>query len=126
MLPTFGRTPLACTAALKTIEMYKKEEILNNCLKMGNIAKELLAKLQKKYPIIKEIRGYGLMIGIEVKEKASDITKIAQQNGLLIITEGENILCFYPPLNITKSELKKGISILKQALLKIQNIRHFS
>jgi acetylornithine/succinyldiaminopimelate/putrescine aminotransferase len=61
------------------------------------------------------------MIGIELSEKAQDVCKTAQEEGLLIITAGENTLRFYPPLNITRSALKKGIAILNKALLKINN-----
>lgn len=116
---TFGGTPLACSAALATLKSYEDENVLENSLKMGALAKEMLTKLKTRFPIIKDIRGIGLMIGIEMSEKAQEICKIAQEKGLLIITAGENILRFYPPLNISKSELKKGISILTKAFSKI-------
>ncbi|HJO93478.1 MAG TPA: aspartate aminotransferase family protein [Victivallales bacterium] len=116
---TFGGTPLACSAALATLQVYKDDNVLQNCEKMGFLAKELLTELKNRYDIIKEIRGYGLMLGIQLKEKASEVTKIAQDEGLLIITAGENVLRFYPPLNINENDLKKGISIIDTALSKI-------
>ena len=119
---TFGGTPLACSAALATLHAFEKEKILEHCLKMGELAKKQLNKLKSRFPIIKDIRGSGLMLGIELQGKAQDVCKIAQEEGLLIITAGENTLRFYPPLNVSKSVLKKGISILSQALVKIKNI----
>jgi acetylornithine/N-succinyldiaminopimelate aminotransferase len=116
---TFGGTPLACAAALATMNAYKEENILQNCEQMGNLAKELLLKLKNKHSIIKEIRGFGLMLGIQLKEKASEVIKTAQQEGLLIITAGENVLRFYPPLNINENEIRRGISIIDTALSKL-------
>ncbi len=116
---TFGGTPLACSAALATLQVYEQESILENCLTMGNFARKKLVELQSKFPIIKEIRGTGLMIGIELKEKAQEVCKKAQEKGLLIITAGENTLRFYPPLNISKTDLKKGINILGKVIANI-------
>lgn len=118
---TFGGTPLACSAALATLETFEKDDVLENCIKMGKLAKELLIAMMPQFPIIKDVRGLGLMIGIELKEKAQEVCKLAQNEGLLIITAGENVLRFYPPLNISRSELKKGIAILKKVIAKIQS-----
>ncbi len=118
---TFGGTPLACSAALATLEVFEKNMILENCIKMGKLANELLIAMMPQFPIINDVRGPGLMIGIELKEKAQEVCKLAQNEGLLIITAGENVLRFYPPLNISKSELKKGIAILKKVIAKIQS-----
>ncbi|HBM16358.1 MAG TPA: aspartate aminotransferase family protein [Lentisphaeria bacterium] len=118
---TFGGTPLACSAAMATLEIFKHDKVLENCLKMGEYAKKQLNKLKVRFPIVKDVRGVGLMIGVELAEKAQDVCKLSQKEGLLIITAGENTLRFYPPLNISKSVLRKGISILNQVLIKIQN-----
>lgn len=117
---TFGGTPLACSAALATLKVFEEKKILENCTRMGNLAKKLLSDIMPQSSIIKDVRGLGLMIGIELKEKAHEVCKLAQNEGLLIITAGENVLRFYPPLNISKSELKKGIAILKNVITKIQ------
>ena len=116
---TFGGTPLACSAALATLQAYEAENVLKNCLKMEILAKQMLNEMKTQFSIIKDVRGLGLMIGIELKEKAQEVCKLSQEMGLLIITAGENVLRFYPPLNISRSELKKGISILNKALSKI-------
>ncbi|MCP4179780.1 MAG: aspartate aminotransferase family protein [bacterium] len=116
---TFGGTPLACSAALATLNVYEEDNVLQNCIKMGDLAKKLLTDLKDKYSIISEVRGFGLMLGIQLKEKASEVTKIAQKEGLLIITAGENVLRFYPPLNIDENELRKGVSIIDTSLSKL-------
>ena len=65
---------------------------------------------------IVEVRGRGLMIGIEIKQSASEVEKIAAQKGLLILTAGEHVVRLLPPLVITMDEINKGIEILKQCL----------
>ena len=65
---------------------------------------------------IVEVRGRGLMIGIEIKQNASEVEKIAAQKGLLILTAGEHVVRLLPPLVITMDEINKGLEILKQCL----------
>ena len=65
---------------------------------------------------IVEVRGRGLMIGIEIKQSASEVEKIAAQKGLLILTAGEHVVRLLPPLVITMDEINKGLEILKQCL----------
>ena len=65
---------------------------------------------------IVEVRGRGLMIGIEIKQSASEVEKIAAQKGLLILTAGEHVVRLLPPLVITMDEINKGLEILKECL----------
>jgi len=113
---TFGGTPLACAAAIAVIDTFKNEDIMANILKMEKRSLELLTELSKKHPMIQQIRGKGLMLGIVLDRKAKEASELAQKNGLLIITAGENVLRFYPPLNVKENELIEAVNILDKTL----------
>ena len=113
---TFGGTPLASAAAISVIDTFDEERVLKNCIEMGAKAETLIKKLMNKHSIIKEIRGKGLMLGIVLDRPAGEFSKKAQAEGLLIITAGENVLRFYPSLNVSEEDLIKGIEILDRIL----------
>ena len=118
---TFGGTPLACSAAIAVIEEIENKKLLQNTEYMGNKSIELLQNLAKKYPMIQQIRGKGLMLGIVLDREAKEASELAQRNGLLIITAGENVLRFYPPLNINENELIEAINILDKVFTSIES-----
>ena len=70
-----------------------------------------------KSPLIKDVRGKGLMIGIEVSESSSEIQKKALENGLLVLTAGKNVIRLLPPLIISKEEIEKAVEILGETIL---------
>ena len=113
---TFGGTPLACAAAIAVIDTFKNEGILSNIQKMESKSLELLTDLSKKHPMIQQIRGKGLMLGIVLDRAAKEASELAEKNGLLIITAGENVLRFYPPLNVKENELIEAVNILDRVL----------
>ena len=89
-------------------------EFLDDVAKKGNYIMDTI----KSWGLdeIVEVRGRGLMIGIEIKQSASEVEKIAAQKGLLILTAGEHVVRLLPPLVITMDEINKGLEILKQCL----------
>ncbi|MBI3318182.1 MAG: aspartate aminotransferase family protein [Candidatus Omnitrophica bacterium] len=113
---TFGGNPLVTAAGLCTIEIIRKEKLLAHVRREGRVLLEKLAALQKKHPVIREIRGRGFMIGLELETPGAPIVKAALHRGLLINCTQERILRFYPALNVTRAELEQGIKILDQAL----------
>ena len=110
---TFGGGPLVCAAALAVLEAIKKERLLENAVRMGAYLQERLRKIS---PLVKEVRGFGLMIGCELKVPAAKIAEEAQKNGLLVNCTQQNVLRVMPPLTITRDEADLGLSILKQCL----------
>ncbi|MEA2012922.1 MAG: aspartate aminotransferase family protein [Verrucomicrobiota bacterium] len=109
---TFGGMPLGCAAALAVFEEFDKKEILNMCTETGvYLKKELQQKLQNN-SIVKEIRGIGLMIGIEIDGNIQEIIKKVLEKNLIILPSGENVLRLLPPLNITKEEADKAVNII--------------
>ena len=123
---TMSGNSTVCVAALKSLEILKRENMNEQVLEKGAYLKEQLQKLQKKYPIIAEVRGLGLSIGVELvtdresmKKNYDAAAKISYQcikNGLLMIFVGQNSLRIQPPLVITKEQIDRAVSILDGAL----------
>jgi len=117
---TFGGNPLACTAGKVVLKKLLNEGVLKNVQKIGTYLKTKLIELQEKYEIIIDVRGHGLMLGIELNSPVKDIVKDCMEKGLLLIGAGENVIRFVPPLIIGKNEIDKGISILNEVLQQFQ------
>jgi 4-aminobutyrate aminotransferase len=125
---TFGGNPISCRAALATIELLE-EGLIANAARLGEYLLKTLRGLQKRFPIIGDVRGKGLMIGVELvkdpetKEKAvEERSKIIQgcfEKGLLILGCGENVVRLSPPLIITQAEADTALTILEEVLKKV-------
>jgi 4-aminobutyrate aminotransferase-like enzyme len=128
-LSTFGGNPVTATAVLTTIDVIEKRNLLQNAKKMGDYLKDRLYGLQEKYQIIGEVRGMGLIQGIEVikgkKEPAPDLVaeifERTKEEGLLIGKGGlyGNVIRITPPLTIEKEEINRAIRIMDKAFKKI-------
>jgi predicted acetylornithine/succinylornithine family transaminase len=116
---TFGGNPLACAVSLKVVEIISRKKFLDSIIVKGNFFKDSLEKLKTGFSFIKEVRGLGLMLGMEVDGQAPQIAKAAFGRGLLINAVGDNILRFLPPLVITKREISQGLRILEEVLKNI-------
>ena len=113
---TFGGNPLACFCALEVFKVIEEEKILENVSFLGKYIKERLENLAKKTNIIKEIRGLGLMIGIELKCPSYPIFLECLNKGLIINSTHENVLRIMPALNVKKEEIDKGLLILEEVI----------
>ena len=113
---TFGGNPLACNAALATIDVLIEDDfILDQCRRMGTYFKKRLEELQKEFPsVVAEVRGMGLLVGIELTRDGAPLVKECMERGLLINCTAGNILRFMPPLIITEKEIDHLIDILEQ------------
>ena len=117
---TFGGNPLACTAALKTLQIVAEQNLTHQAAAVGNyIRGQLMDKLQN-LPGVREIRGQGLMIGIELDHPCAEIVKLALADGLLINVTAERVVRLLPPLIMKQSEaqilVEKLIILIKQFL----------
>ncbi|MBI5049816.1 MAG: acetylornithine transaminase [Nitrospirae bacterium] len=112
---TFGGNPLACTAAITTIETLLEDGfILDNCNRMGKYLLKNLEKLKKDYPsVIAEIRGIGLMVGMELTKPCANIVTLVAEKGVLINCTSGNVLRFTPPLIVTEKEIDHLIEVLE-------------
>lgn len=111
---TFGGTPLATAVANYVVDTIGAAQFLENVNEIGIYLCESLNKLQDNRII--EIRGMGLMQGIEFNREIKDLVQICMQHGLLVIGAGANVLRFVPPLNITKGDIDRAVAILTAAL----------
>ncbi len=118
---TFGGNYLACTAGKVVINKLLYEGVLENVQKQGDYFREKLIGMQKRYEIIKDVRGYGLMLGIELNCPVKDIVGESMEKGLLILGAGENVIRFVPPLIINKEEIDEGLAILEDVLDHVNN-----
>lgn len=113
---TFGGGPVICRAALAVLRAVQKEKLLKNCQKMGDYFVSQLHQLKNKYPVIKEVRGLGLMIGVELEREAKTALQRCMDKGLLINCTQEKVLRIMPALNVTEKEINKAIGIIDEAL----------
>ncbi|PIQ91016.1 MAG: aspartate aminotransferase family protein [Candidatus Omnitrophica bacterium CG11_big_fil_rev_8_21_14_0_20_41_12] len=113
---TFGGGPVICRAALGVFKAMQQDKILKNCRNMGEYLLEKLQLLKNSYPVIKEVRGMGLMFGVELSIEGKQIVQKCIEQGLLINCTHDKVLRLMPALNITKNEIDKAIKILANVL----------
>lgn len=111
---TFGGNALAMAAANVVLDELAKPEFLDDVAKKGQYIMDTIKSW--KLDEIVEVRGKGLMIGVEIKGKSADVEKAAAEKGLLVLTAGEHVVRLLPPLVITMDEINKGLEVLKACL----------
>jgi acetylornithine/LysW-gamma-L-lysine aminotransferase len=109
---TFGGNPLACAAGTATLAALTQDGLVDNAARVGAKFRAGLEELKKKHGIIREVRGKGLMIGIEMKFEVKDILFDGISEGVLLLYSGRNILRLLPPLVITEDDIKKVLEVL--------------
>ncbi len=122
---TYGGNPLACAASLATIELLETE-YMHNAAVVGEYTLDALTELQSRHPSIGDVRGKGLMIGVEfvtdrqTKEPAKHLTErvveLAFESGLLLLSCGKSVIRIAPPLSISKEEIDEGLAIFAETL----------
>ncbi len=118
---TFGGNPLACSAAIATLETLLEDGfILDNCKRIGKYFMEKLEGLKRDFPsLIVEIRGLGLMLGLEITTACGSIVDSCADLGVLVNCAGSNVLRFTPPLIISKREIDYLVYVLEDVFGKI-------
>jgi predicted acetylornithine/succinylornithine family transaminase len=111
---TFGGNPTACAAALASLEVIEKEDLIENAETLGNYLIERLRGIESKK--IREVRGLGLMIGIELKEKAGPYVQMLMAKGVIALLAGATVIRLLPPLVISREEIDTVVSVLKEIL----------
>lgn len=113
---TFGGNPLACAAGLAAMEYLLHEGVIENAARVGAYFKERLVQLSGRFPFIREVRGLGLMLGVELSIEGKEIVGKCQERGLLINCVDGHILRFIPPLIITQADVDGAVAILAGVL----------
>lgn len=113
---TFGGNPLSCAAANATLGVLEQEKLIEHARSEGEWLAARLRELATRHSCITEVRGMGLMIGIELKSESKPILQAAQARGLLVLGAGETVVRLLPPLNTPRADLEKALSILDEVL----------
>jgi len=113
---TFGGNPLSCAAGIAALKALTEDGLVENSEKMGKIFREGLERLKEKHPIIRDISGKGLMIGVELKFDVRDILMNLINDGILMLYSGRNILRILPPLVISEEDITKVLQSLDSVL----------
>ena len=112
---TFGGNPLAMKIGNAVLDKIMKKKFLKNVQNLSYYFLKELNKIKKEYPkIIKEVRGLGLLIGLQLYNDQNKFIKLLEQNKLLTIRAAENVIRILPPLNVKKSEIDISIKIIKK------------
>ena len=111
---TFGGNPLATAAGVASLTTILEEGMLENCQKMGDYFFSQLEALQKKFPFVKEVRGKGLILGVELKIDGGTIVREMLRKKILINCTMGNVLRFLPPLIVTKEEVDRVVHALEE------------
>ena len=114
---TFGGNPLVCSAAIANLKVLQEEDLVGKCQKKGEFFKAKLEGLKEKYPEkIVEVRGLGLMVGMELKEEGQEIVEKCVEEGVLINCAAKKVLRFLPPLIVEEKEIDYLIEVLDKIL----------
>lgn len=119
---TFGGNPLAMAAATKTMEIIFEESFLQEVEQKSEFLISLLTENLKENTAVKDIRGLGLMIGIELEVPVANVLSDLRESGLIVLNAGEKVIRLLPSLNITTDQLKEAVEILASKLKIYSNI----
>jgi len=114
---TFGGNPVACVAASATIDVIVENKLWEKAAELGEYFMGKLRKLAEKYKIVREVRGLGLMVGMELRFDVLDVLESMLNKGVLIMNAGRNVLRFLPPCTITKNQLDIVVEKLDECLI---------
>jgi acetylornithine/LysW-gamma-L-lysine aminotransferase len=123
---TFGGSPIACAAGTATMEALIDDKLIDNAAKMGVHFKEGLNRLQEKHKIIRQVRGIGMMLGVELRFDVKDILFDGIRRGLLILYSGRNILRLLPPLVMDETTVSRAVDIIDIILTNEEKRRNVS
>jgi LysW-gamma-L-lysine/LysW-L-ornithine aminotransferase len=123
---TFGGSPIACAAGTATMEALIDDKLIDNAAKMGVHFKEGLNRLQEKHKIIRQVRGIGMMLGVELRFDVKDILFDGIRRGVLILYSGRNILRLLPPLVMDEMTVSRVVDIIDIILTNEEKRRNVS
>ncbi|MCC3356802.1 aspartate aminotransferase family protein [Bacillus sp. REN16] len=124
---TFGGNPIACSAARASLDVIRSEKLMENANEMGAFARSRLQEMKEKYPVISDVRGIGLMIGIELQDvktgepsgaKVMEVLNKCLEKGVLFYLCGNSgeVIRMIPPLTISKEQINHGLDVLEEVL----------
>jgi LysW-gamma-L-lysine/LysW-L-ornithine aminotransferase len=121
---TFAGNPLACAAAIATLDVISEDKLIDNALRTGKYFKDGLLALSDKHKIIREVRGLGMMLAVELRFDVKDILFDGIKNGLLMLYSGRNIIRLLPPLVMDEMIVSEALKTMDQLLTKEEKRRN--
>jgi acetylornithine/LysW-gamma-L-lysine aminotransferase len=121
---TFAGSPLACAAGIATIDTLVEDKLVENALRTGRYFKEGLLMLSDRHKVIREVRGLGIMLAVELRFEVKDILFDGIRNGLLMLYSARNIIRLLPPLVIDERTVAQALEIMDQLLTKEEQRRN--
>ncbi len=116
---TFGGNPLACAAGIAVFDALEQENVLDNGVKIAAQLRAGFSEMQSRHEFIRELRGLGLMIGLQMDVPVKTVMTEARKKGLLVLTAGEDVLRLMPPLTLSPSEADTALQILDEVFGKL-------
>ncbi len=116
---TFGGNPLMTAAGVAAMNVLLNDGVLENCREMGDYLRQQLVEMAGRYDFVREVRGLGLILGMQLDIEGADIVSKALERGLLINCTVGTVLRFLPPLTVTKDEIDEAMDILEEILEEI-------
>jgi 4-aminobutyrate aminotransferase len=118
---TYGGNPLACAAAIATLDVIRDEGLLERAAKVGDLLANGLRDLQARQDAIREVRGLGLMIGVDLPDHdtAAAVERAAFERGVLVLGAGERAIRMSPPLVITEEQARTGLEVFEEAVAEV-------
>ncbi len=113
---TFGGTPFVSAVAVAVVTTMLADDLPGNAARVGKYFLDRLQGLQTAHPVIKAVRGKGLILGMEVAVPARGIVAACMERGLLVLTAGDNVVRFVPPLILTEADVDQAVAIVEAAL----------
>lgn len=114
---TFGGNPVACAAGVVVLREIMEEDVMKNAAKMGELLKKKLLEIQKEFPsVVKEVRGYGLMLGMDLTREGETIVSALRDEGVLLNCTNQTVLRFLPPLIVQKEHIDICTDKLRKVL----------
>ena len=114
---TFGGSPLACSAAHAVLDVIDNQDLIARAKQLGDFLLQEIQQLAEKFPKqILEVRGRGLMLGIQLSDEPGELVSILRENGLLAVGAAGQTLRLLPPLTISQDEIEEGLKVLRLSL----------
>src|SRR5256712_9705304 len=120
---TFGGGPLACRVALEYLEVLEEEKLLENVARVGQYLREQLTSLGERFAAVREVRGRGFILGLQLDIPARPLVEQAFGAGVLFNSTQDTVLRFLPPFLLQEKHLDKGVRVLKKLLGKAKKAR---
>jgi len=113
---TFAGNPIACSAGSATIDTIIKEDLVRKAADTGTYFKKKLVELKEKHPIVRDVRGMGMMLALESRFDVRDLLMDGIKNGLLMLYSGRTVIRLLPPLVMDKTQVSRAIEIMDEIL----------